>query len=63
MAQGDIASFGEIWKEYKDAKDVTRRRMYLETMEYVLPKAGSIYIFEPDATNVLPLLKLNEGVK
>ncbi|MBU1995893.1 MAG: FtsH protease activity modulator HflK [Candidatus Omnitrophica bacterium] len=62
-AQGDAVKFLEVWKAYKDAKDVTRKRMYLEAMQEVLPKAGEIYIFEPGANNVLPLLKLNKGVE
>jgi len=61
-AKGDAAKFLSMYNEYKNAKDVSRRRMYLETMQEVLPKAGSIYIFEPQANSVLPLLKLNEGV-
>jgi len=35
-AEGDVARFGKIYDEYSRAKDVTRRRMYLETMEEVL---------------------------
>ncbi|HBG62453.1 MAG: HflK protein [Omnitrophica WOR_2 bacterium GWF2_38_59] len=62
-AQGDAVKFLEIWNAYKNAKDVTRKRMYLEAMEEVLPKAGEIYIFEPGASNVLPLLKLNKGAE
>ena len=59
QAQGDAAKFLETWNAYKDAKDVTRRRMYLETLEEVLPKAGRIYVFDPKASNILPLLQLN----
>ena len=62
-AEGDSSKFLAMWNEYKNAKDVTRRRMYLEVMENVVPRAGSVYIFEPEANNVLPLLRLNEGVK
>jgi membrane protease subunit HflK len=62
-AQGDAAKFIETWEAYKDAKDVTRRRLYLETLEEVLPKAGKIYVFDPEANNILPLLNLSEGVK
>lgn len=35
-AQGDVARFDNIYKEYAQAKDVTKRRMYLETMEQVM---------------------------
>ncbi len=60
-AQGDAAKFLETWNAYKDAKDVTRRRLYLETLEDIIPRAGKIFVFEPKANSVLPLLKLNEG--
>jgi len=53
----------ETWGAYKEAKDVTRRRLYLETLEVVIPQAGKIYVFEPGANSVLPLLRLNEGGK
>ncbi|MBP9853652.1 MAG: FtsH protease activity modulator HflK [Candidatus Omnitrophica bacterium] len=61
IAKGDAEKFIETWNAYKDAKDVTRRRMYLETFEDILPKAGKIFVFEPKANNVFPLLNLNEG--
>jgi membrane protease subunit HflK len=60
-AEGDAAKFLETWSAYKNAKDVTRRRLYLETLEDVIPRAGKIFVFEPKANSVLPLLKLNEG--
>jgi len=62
-AQGDATKFLETWGAYKEAKDVTRRRLYLETLEEVIPQAGKIYVFEPGANSVLPLLRLNEGGK
>jgi len=62
-AEGDASKFIETWTAYKDAKDVTRRRLYLEAIEDVLPRAGKIYVFGPEANSVLPLLKLNEGSK
>ncbi len=60
-AEGDANKFIETWNAYKEAKDVTRRRLYLETLEEILPKAGKIYVFEPEANNVLPLINLTEG--
>jgi len=62
-SEGDAVKFTETWNAYKNAKEVTRKRLYLETLERVLPKAGKIYIVEPKTTSVLPLLKLNEGIK
>ena len=62
-AQGDAAKFLETWQAYKDAKEVTRKRLYLETLSDVIPKVGKIYVFEPEANNVLPLLPLTQGGK
>jgi len=62
-AKGDAAKFLETWEAYKSDKDVTRRRLYLEAIEEILPKAGKIYVFDPEANNVLPLLNLSQEVK
>ncbi len=62
-AEGDATKFIETWNAYKGAKQVTEKRLYLETLEKVLPKAGKIYVVEPNSTSVIPLLKLNEGIK
>lgn len=62
-AEGDASKFIATWTQYKEAKAVTRRRLYLETLEEVLPSVGNIFIFEPGANNLLPLLNLNEGVE
>ncbi len=63
MAQGDAEKFFATWSAYKNAKEVTRRRLYLETLEEILPKAGNVYVLEPNTTNILPLLHLKEGTK
>jgi membrane protease subunit HflK len=63
QAKGDAAKFVSLYEAYKSAKEVTRRRMYLETLGQVLPKAGKKYILEPEGHQVLPLLKLNESEK
>lgn len=57
-AQGDAAKFTQTWEAYKSSQDVTRRRMYLETMQEIMPKVGKIYVFDPKAGSVLPLLNL-----
>lgn len=61
VAEGDAAKFSETWKAYKEAKDVTQRRMYLETLEEILPRVGRIYVFEPEANQVIPLLNLGNA--
>ncbi|MCK5259932.1 MAG: FtsH protease activity modulator HflK [Candidatus Omnitrophica bacterium] len=60
-AQGDATKFLDTWNAYKNAKEVTKRRLYLETLEEIIPKAGKIFVFEPKANTVLPLLNLSEG--
>jgi membrane protease subunit HflK len=58
-AQGDAARFESIYREYAKAKDVTQRRLYLETMRELLPKLGAKYIIDQNQKSVLPLLQLN----
>jgi membrane protease subunit HflK len=60
-AQGDAGRFKAVLLEYAKAKDVTRRRMYLEAMKDLLPKVGKIYIVDQDQKNMLPLLNLGAG--
>lgn len=59
-ASGDIKAFLAVYEEYKKAEDVTRRRLFLETMAKVIPKCEKLYIIDKDLKSVLPLLKLNE---
>jgi membrane protease subunit HflK len=60
-AQGDAAKFTAVYNAYAKAKDVTRKRMYLESMLEVFPKLGKKYIIDSDQKNVLPFLNLGEG--
>ena len=60
-AQGDAARFSSIYAEYAQAKDVTRRRIYLETLKELLPRLGPKYILDDKQGNVLPLLNLNQN--
>ncbi|MFV0437208.1 MAG: FtsH protease activity modulator HflK [Desulfopila sp.] len=57
-AKGQTSRFLDILKEYKGATDVTRKRMYLETMQTILPHVDNIYIIDRDQQNLLPLLNL-----
>ena len=60
-AQGDADRFRAVYEEYKKAPDVTERRLYLETMELILPGLKK-YIIKSDAKgNLLNVLNL-EGV-
>lgn len=60
-ARGDANRFTQVLKEYRLAKDVTRRRLYIETLEEVLPNADRIYITDEELKNLLPLLNLGGG--
>ncbi len=62
-AQGDVQKFVQVWKQYKKAKQVTKRRMYLETMQEILPKLDKVYIVDDKVKGILPLLNLNNGGK
>jgi membrane protease subunit HflK len=58
-ATGQTARFLQIYEQYKKAPDVTRQRMYLETMERVLGNTDKI-ILDSGAGGVVPYLPLNE---
>jgi len=62
-AKGDAARFLALYKEYAKAKDVTRRRIYLEMLRELLPKLEQKYIIDSDQKNVLPLLNLGKQIQ
>ena len=57
-AEGEVARFNDLYREYAKAPDVTRQRIYLETMSEVLPKLGNKIITDDKGNNVLPLLQM-----
>ena len=59
-AEGDAALFNALYEAYRDAPEVTRKRMYLETMTQVLPQVQSKVIVDEDLKGLLPLLNLNQ---
>jgi len=59
-AEGDVARFLSLYEEYVKAKEVTRRRLYLETMQTMLPRLGRKFVIDPDQKSVLPLLDLGK---
>lgn len=59
-ARGDASRFVSIYNEYVKAKDVTKRRMYLEMLQEVLPKLGNKYIIDANQKNLLPFLNLEK---
>lgn len=63
-ARGDVAKFNGILEEYKEAKEVTRTRMYLETMEQILPDIEKYIVDEQGNTvQFLPLGGLTQSTE
>ncbi|MEE2840404.1 MAG: FtsH protease activity modulator HflK [Acidobacteriota bacterium] len=58
-SQGDASRFKALYEAYRRAPNVTRRRMYLETMAKVLPRMGAKLYLDKDAEGVLPILPLD----
>ncbi len=56
-ALGEVARFNALYSEYVRAPEVTKRRIYLETLQEVLPKLGDKIITSEDGVNMIPLLK------
>ncbi len=59
-AKGDAARFQALFAEYAKAKDITKRRLYLEAMKDLLPKLGPKFIVDQNQKNLLPLLNLGK---
>jgi membrane protease subunit HflK len=57
-SKGSTARFLAVLKEYKMAEDITRRRMYLETMQQILPSVTDIYVIDKDQRSILPFLNI-----
>jgi membrane protease subunit HflK len=57
-AEGDALLFTAVFAQYQKAPDVTRQRIYLETLGDVLPKMGRKVIVDETGQQVLPLLQL-----
>jgi membrane protease subunit HflK len=60
-AMGDASRFAALYTEYSKAKDVTKRRLYLESLKVLLPKLGPKYIVDENQKNLLPLLNLGKA--
>jgi modulator of FtsH protease HflK len=59
IAQGEAARFNSLYEEYIKAADVTKKRIYYETMERILPKINNKIIVDERGNNVLPLLNMD----
>jgi len=58
-AEGDVARFSALLAEYNKAPEVTRRRIYIETLQDVMPNIRSKIIVDEQANGILPLLNLD----
>ena len=57
-AKGEAERFLVTWEEYKKAPDITKKRLYLETMSEVIPKAKEKFVIDSDQKSILPFLSL-----
>jgi len=60
-ARGEASKFNAVFKEYSKAKDVTRQRIYLETMNDIMQKVGRKLVTDEEATGILPLFQFDKG--
>lgn len=59
-AKGEAERFNALYEAYVKAPEVTKQRIYLETMESILPKIGNKIIVDEKGNNVLPLLNIDK---
>ena len=62
-SEGDVAKFSAMLKEYKKAKSITKKRLYLEAMEDILPGIEKFIIPDGEGGNMLNLLNLTGNKK
>lgn len=60
-AQGDATRFNALYDEFRRAPEVTRKRLFIETMERVLPKVGRKIVVDEDVEGLTPIMTF-EGV-
>ncbi|HSJ67842.1 MAG TPA: protease modulator HflK, partial [Anditalea sp.] len=58
-AKGEADRFTSLFEAYQQSPEVTKQRIYLETMERILPRIGNKVITDEKGNNVLPLLNLD----
>lgn len=58
-SQGEAERFNALFRAYQQAPEVTRKRLYLETMIEVLPKAGRKIVIDDEVGGLVPLLNLD----
>jgi modulator of FtsH protease HflK len=60
-ARGEASRFNDLLGEYRKAREVTKRRLYLETCREVMPKARQVIVVDGRYKDILPKLDLNKG--
>jgi len=60
QAKGEAARFTSLLSAYLESPEVTKRRLYLESIEEVLPNLGKVTVIEEGGTSPVPLLHLGE---
>ncbi len=60
QARGEASKFNSVFREYLRAKDVTRQRIYLETMNKVMQNVGRKLITDEKASGILPLFQFQK---
>jgi membrane protease subunit HflK len=63
QAEGESSRFLALLTEYRKAPEVTRQRLYLETLEEILPRMEEVYIMDANGAGALPLLPLRSEKK
>ena len=58
LAKGETSRFLSVLEEYSKAKEVTRQRMYLETLQDVFPSVSQMYVIDKEQGSILPFLNL-----
>jgi len=61
-AQGDVARFRDVLVQYRKAPAITKKRLYFETMQEIIPRIGKIVVIDEKVKSVLPFLNLSGGV-
>lgn len=63
-ARGKATRFNDLYREYRKAPEVTKQRIYMETLEDILPAIGNKIVTDGNGNNVLPLLQMQmDGIK
>jgi membrane protease subunit HflK len=60
-SEGDAGRFLEMLRAYRESPEVTRQRLYLETLEEQFPQVGEVWVVDEELEGLLPLLNLNQG--